>query len=220
MTMINVNGTELFYTKSGQGEPMLLLHGNGEDHHIFDRLSQKLQKEFTVYAIDSRNHGKSAQTEQYDYERMADDIIDFIDVLKLEKVNIVGFSDGAILAIIMGIQKLSCLNKLALLGANTSPDQLKPEIFDHIVEKYEETKNPLFKLMMEQPSIPLQELRKIEVPTLIIAADDDLCELEIFEQMHQLIEASDLKIMENQDHGSYIIDNDILAEPLLDFFSA
>ncbi|MGG5341391.1 alpha/beta fold hydrolase [Enterococcus sp. AZ192] len=220
MTMINVNGTELFYTKSGHGEPMLLLHGNGEDHHIFDWLSQKLQKEFTVYAIDSRNHGKSAQTEQYDYERMADDIIDFIDVLKLEKVNIVGFSDGAILAIIMGIQKLSCLNKLALLGANTSPDQLKPEIFDHIVEKYEETKNPLFKLMMEQPSIPLQELRKIEVPTLIIAADDDLCEIEIFEQMHQLIEASDLKIMENQDHGSYIIDNDILAEPLLDFFSA
>ncbi|MBO0470507.1 alpha/beta hydrolase [Enterococcus sp. DIV0242_7C1] len=218
--MINVNGTELFYTKSGQGEPMLLLHGNGEDHHIFDRLSQKLQKKFTVYAIDSRNHGKSAQTEQYDYERMADDIIDFIDVSKLEKVNIVGFSDGAILAILMGIKKLSCLNKLALLGANTSPDQLKPEIFDHIVEKYEETKDPFFKLMMEQPNIPLQELRKIEVPTLIIAADDDLCEPEIFEQMHQLIEASDLKIMENQDHGSYIIDNDILAEPLLDFFSA
>ncbi|GGC76608.1 alpha/beta fold hydrolase [Enterococcus wangshanyuanii] len=220
MTLINVNGTELFYTKSGQGDPLLLLHGNGEDHHIFDQLSQKLEKDFAVYAIDSRNHGESARTEQYDYEQMADDIIDFIDVLKLEKVNIVGFSDGAILAILMGIKKLSWLNKLALLGANTSPEQLKPEIFDHIVEKYKETQDPLFKLMMEQPNIPLQELRKIEVPTLIIAADDDLCELEIFEQMHQLIEASDLKIMENQDHGSYIIDNDILAESLLDFFSA
>jgi pimeloyl-ACP methyl ester carboxylesterase len=218
MAVINVNNIQLHYTKTGQGDPLLLLHGNGEDHHIFDRLSEKLKDHFTIYAIDSRNHGQSSMTDQYDYEVMAEDISDFITLLKLKNVHILGFSDGAILAIIMGIKSVPMLNKLALLGANTQPSQLKPEIYSSIVKEYEETKDPLFKLMMEQPTIPLEELSKIKQPTLIIAADNDLCETDFFEQMQQIIPNSELKIMKNHDHGSYIIDNDILAQPLLDFF--
>ena len=54
---ILVNGIELFYEISGQGRPLILVHGNGEDHHIFDALVAKLKNHYTCYCIDSRGHG-------------------------------------------------------------------------------------------------------------------------------------------------------------------
>ena len=81
--VINVNGTSLFYETSGNGAPLLLLHGNGEDHHIFDALADKLAADFTVYSIDSRNHGQSEKTDDYAYETMAMDVYAFIDALQL-----------------------------------------------------------------------------------------------------------------------------------------
>ena len=83
---IKVNGITLEYSKEGTGEPLILLHGNGEDHHIFDKLAEKLKEKFTVYAIDSRNHGKSSMTDDYSYETMAEDIFSFINALELGRI--------------------------------------------------------------------------------------------------------------------------------------
>lgn len=121
---ITVNNIELAYEKSGSGEPLLLLHGNGEDHHIFDVITAKLQNDFTIYAIDSRNHGESTRTEDYSYEAMAKDIYSFIKQLGLGKVNIAGFSDGAIIALILAMKQGQYIHKMALLGVNLKPDDL------------------------------------------------------------------------------------------------
>lgn len=67
--IIQTNGISLFYQVSGSGEPMLLLHGNGEDHQIFTELAVKLAEHYTVYAIDSRN----PKTDDYSYETMVND---------------------------------------------------------------------------------------------------------------------------------------------------
>lgn len=58
---IVVNGSELFYEVTGQGRTMILVHGNGEDHHIFDQLVEVLKEYYTCYCIDSRGHGESSQ---------------------------------------------------------------------------------------------------------------------------------------------------------------
>ncbi len=76
---INVNNITLNYLVKGNGNPLILLHGNGEDLQIFDKLVSKLEKQFTVYAIDSRNHGGSTRTEDFTYEAMAEDIHQFIE---------------------------------------------------------------------------------------------------------------------------------------------
>ena len=82
---INVNGITLYYEKTGRGEPLILLHGNGEDHTIFDVVSKQLSQKYTVYAIDSRNHGKSEKTAELHYEDMADDVTAFIRELQIER---------------------------------------------------------------------------------------------------------------------------------------
>ena len=54
---IELNGVRLFYEKRGEGRPLVLVHGNGEDHNIFDQALLLLEKRFCCYAVDSRCHG-------------------------------------------------------------------------------------------------------------------------------------------------------------------
>ena len=64
---IHVNGVRLFYEKQGTGKPLILLHGNEEDHRIFDEAIELLKKHYTVYAVDSRGHGQSDKVLEYHY---------------------------------------------------------------------------------------------------------------------------------------------------------
>ena len=94
---IHINRQILFYEKTGEGSPILLLHGNGEDHTIFDALIPQLEQSHTVYAIDSRGHGASNPTEDYHYSGMAEDIKELITSLEIDSPIIYGFSDGGII---------------------------------------------------------------------------------------------------------------------------
>jgi pimeloyl-ACP methyl ester carboxylesterase len=144
---VNANGISLFYELKGQGEPLLLLHGNSEDHHIFDPIVKKFSVNFTTYAIDSRNHGQSQQTNVFKYEPMAEDIYNFIKALNLGKVNLLGFSDGAILSIMLAKNHPETVKKMALLGPNLKPDDLKDEGRKIVEQLYELNKSPLFKMI-------------------------------------------------------------------------
>lgn len=87
-----VNGLKLFYHKEGSGRPVILLHGNGEDHTIFDVAIRDLARSYTVYALDSRAHGKSDPVPSLTYREMAGDVAAFIRQQGLEKPRWVGFS--------------------------------------------------------------------------------------------------------------------------------
>ena len=81
--LIKVNDIELYYEVKGQGDPLIMVHGNSEDHTIFDTASEVLAKNFTCYLIDSRGHGESTKTNNLDYRIMAEDIYSFTKALYL-----------------------------------------------------------------------------------------------------------------------------------------
>ena len=92
---------ELFYEEMGSGEPLILLHGNGEDHTIFDNVAKHFAKQYHVIAIDTRGHGKSPLgDEPFSLYQFAEDLNDFMDEHNIEKANILGFSDGGNIALI------------------------------------------------------------------------------------------------------------------------
>lgn len=214
---IVVNSIKINYTKQGIGKPLILLHGNGEDLHIFDNLIQELEKSYTVYAIDSRNHGESQKTEDYSYETMAEDIHQFIEQLTLKNVSVVGFSDGAIISLMLALKQPQIFEKMVLLGINLKPTDFKDNIYNYLVEDYKKTKDPLLKLMLEQPNIELKEVENINIPTLLIAAEDDLFESESFEKIVERMPHAQLKIMKGHDHGSYVIGSSVLYPYLKEF---
>ena len=216
---VEVNGVKLFYEKSGAGVPMLLLHGNGEDHTIFAALAAKLAKNNTLYAIDSRNHGQSDKHEDCSYAAMAADVAAFVDALALGAVDIVGFSDGAILALLLAMDRPECVRKMALLGVNLSPADFTEESLQFIRETYAETGDPLFKLMLEEPNIPLDAVRNMRTPALIVAAADDIFKPEAFEALAEAMPDAQRLTMAGHDHGSYVIGSDVLFADLERFFT-
>lgn len=217
MPKIEVNDITLNYKETGKGKPIILLHGNGEDLHIFDKLTDKLKKHYCVYAIDSRNHGKSSQTDDYSYETMAHDIFCFIKELDLKKVSVIGFSDGAIISLLLELKYEGLFNKMALLGINLKPTDFRKKEYNFLMNAYTKTKDPLIKLMLEQPNIELEELNKIKTPVLVIAGQNDIFYRKTFINITNAIEGAYLKIMKGHDHGSYIADTDILYPDLIEF---
>lgn len=214
---VKVNDIDLNYKVSGVGNPLLLLHGNGEDLHIFDKISARLSSDFTVYAIDSRNHGLSTFTDNYSYNTLADDIYQFIQVLGLTQISVIGFSDGAIISTILAITYPDLFQKLVLLGVNLSPNDFKPLVYKQLEESYRESEDPLVLMMLKEPNIKLEELRNIKSSTLVIAAENDLFIPDSFERIHEAIPYSELKIISEHDHGSYIINQDLLYDDLKNF---
>lgn len=214
---IEINGINLNYTKTGVGQPLILLHGNGEDHRIFDKLVDKLQSDFTIYAIDSRNHGESSKTDDYSYYTLADDLYQFVSKLDLQNVSIVGFSDGAIVALLTELRHEGLFSKLVLMGINLKLPDFKPEIYEYMFEEYRKTADPFIKMMLDQPDIELDALRQINAPTLLIAAQDELYRDELYEDMMQVLPDAQFKIMQGHDHGSYVVDQDILYADLVGF---
>ena len=116
---IGVNGIQLFYTKTGQGRPLIMVHGNSEDHTIFDEAIGVLKEHFTCYAIDSRGHGKSSPCRELHYKDMAADMIAFMTELDLTDVAFYGFSDGGIVGLLAAMDSARITN-LIVSGANIS----------------------------------------------------------------------------------------------------
>jgi pimeloyl-ACP methyl ester carboxylesterase len=213
-----VNAIELFYEKCGKGSPLLLLHGNGEDCHIFDELSARLKDDFTVYRIDSRNHGLSSKTGVYSYDVMAEDIYCFIKKLKLAPAGVLGFSDGAIVTLLLALKHREAISKMAVLGANLKPQDFTEESLGFINDTYGKTKNPLYKLMLEQPDIELDGLKAVKTPALVIGAENDIFKPETFANIAAALENSELMIMKGHEHDSYIAHNDVLYPDIVRFF--
>ncbi len=216
---IKVNGISLFYEILGSGSPLILLHGNGEDHHIFDKLASKLAEHFTVYSIDSRGHGQSQKNVEISYEAMAADVGCFNKALGLERANLLGFSDGAIISLILAMKQPALVNRMALLGVNLKPGDFTEESFRYIEDTYLETKDPLFKLMLEQPDIELDEVKAVHTPVLLVAGEHDVFRPETFLELEAALPNAQLKVMAGHDHDSYVVGQDLLYADLMEFFN-
>jgi pimeloyl-ACP methyl ester carboxylesterase len=129
MNTIRINDIIFHYQKSGTGKPVVLVHGNGEDHTIFKTaIEQLVSAGYCVYAPDSRGHGATGASNppvtEFHYADMADDICAFIQALHLEKPAYYGFSDGGIIGLLLELRHPGTVGIMAISGTNLSPDGL------------------------------------------------------------------------------------------------
>ena len=206
------NGIELYYEKTGLGTPVILLHGNGEDHTIFDVLTKRLSESRTVYAIDSRDHGKSSRVRELDYEEMMEDVAAFIRELDIQKPIVYGFSDGGIMGLLLAIKYPELISKLIISGANTSPKGIKTIYKILLRVLYFFKRDRKVKLMMTQPDITDAELNTITTPTLVLAGSREFVKDEHTKNIANNIKGSVLKILEGETHSSYVIHSEKLYD--------
>lgn len=211
---INVNNTELYYEVCGSGAPLIMVHGNGEDHTIFEEAAGILRRYFTCYLVDTRGHGQSAPIDRLHYRDMAQDYIDFIKALGLTDVTFFGFSDGGIIGLLAGANS-DVIDTLIISGANTVPDTLKAKEKLQIVKSYVLTHKDRLLLMLLEPDITAEELSRIKAKTFVIAGEDDMVKQSDTDFIAESIPGAKEIILPGETHGSHIVHSTKIADIIL-----
>lgn len=191
---VTVNGIKIYYEEylptgqaGGQGQPLLLLHGNSKSINSFRLQIPELSKSYHIYAIDTRGHGKSGDDgKTYTYDLFADDMNALLDHLHLDSVNILGWSDGGNTGLIMAMKYPKKVKKLVTMGAVIFIDKtvvdkwvfktLNKEKKDLINDSSSFAPGRLrrIELLLTEPKHTFEELKKITCPVLVMAGDKDI----------------------------------------------
>lgn len=210
-----VNGVNLYYEKAGTGPALLLLHGNGETHAIFDKAIPLLAEKFTVYALDSRGHGESDSISEYHYMDMAEDVRCFIEQQELHRPALYGFSDGGIIGLLLASNHPKLMSRLIVSGANTVPDGLHKgwDVLFRLM--FTVSRDPKMKMMLSEPDITTEMLKKIESSVMVLAGSRDMIKKSHTRYIAENIQNSRLNILQDEGHGSYIVHSEKIAEIIL-----
>ncbi len=216
--VIEVNGVRLHYAVAGQGKPVVLVHGNGEDHDLFDvEIGQLSEAGYKVYAPDSRGHGANEPLKEYHYDDMAEDIYQFIKALDLDKPALYGHSDGGIIALLLELHHPGTLALMVISGTNLHPEGLIPSFLEEYTELNKKEPDPLISLMLTEPHIDPSSLKQITIPVLLTVGDHDLILPEETDRIAANLPDSELVVVEGADHGSYIVDSPVMGRLLINF---
>ena len=178
---------QLHYIEQGQGQPLILLHGNGEEHGYFEHQIDHFSKAYRVIALDTRGHGQSPRGEKpFTIKQFAEDLKDFMDEKNIEKAILLGFSDGGNIALTFALKYPERIEKMIVDGANLFPSGVKPfyqwpiEIGYRIAKMFSKKSGKakrnaeMLGLMVNEPHIEPSELAKLTMPVLVIAGTKDM----------------------------------------------
>ena len=211
-----IRGLKLYYYETyGNGEPLLIIHGNGGSISNFMYQIPHFSTQYKVILAGSRAQGKTVDTgDSLSYEMMADDLAALLDKLGIDSCNVIGWSDGGINGLLMAMRHPKKVKKLAITGANLWPDSTAVDPFvykwalainDSIrrqpVTPLIKASRKLLHLLSYEPHISLADLKKVNCPTLVIGVDKDVILPQHTMLMAQHIPKSYLWIVPNSGHS-------------------
>ncbi|WP_312901230.1 alpha/beta fold hydrolase [Chryseobacterium taichungense] len=209
----DINGVKLYYESYGSGPDLILLHGNNGSIFSFNKQVEELAKHFHVIAVDTRCQGKSSCNEEnLTYELFAKDTDILMEKLKIEKVYILGWSDGANTGLIMAEKYPSKVSKLAVMSAilYNNDDSVDKKINNLLKIRMADFKKQnigkdnidykLTNLLITEPHLTINDLKKITIPVLVMTGENDFIKLSHTELIAKNINHSILKIFKNSGH--------------------
>ncbi len=209
-----LNGLNLYYEIHGSGRPMILLHGGLGSGEMFGPILPVLAANHQVIAPDLQGHGRTADIDRpIDVRLMADDVAALIDHLGLEKPDVVGYSLGGGVAFFTAVKYPDKVGKLVMASANVRRDAIPAEMLAQqgqvsaaAVEYMKDT--PMYELYQRVAPRPedfgrlldkigesmaqdfdfSNEVRGLQVPTLIVAADADMAPPSHYVEVFKLLD--------------------------------
>ncbi len=230
---LSTRGFKLYYEVYGQGEPLLLFHGNGGSIASMANQIPYFSQHYKVIALDTRAHGRSKDSsDSLSFEQIVDDFNALLDTMHLDSCYVIGWSDGGIDALLLAIRHPDKVKKMAFTGANLWPDstgltpfvwhmmvQSQPEILKkpHTPENLNQKK--IFDLDFYQPHITLDQLHHIGCPTMVIGGDHDVIPVRHTVLIAENIPRSYLWIVPNSGHSVPVFKKEQFNALISDFFS-
>jgi pimeloyl-ACP methyl ester carboxylesterase len=208
---IDINGVSLYYEIYGEGEPLLMIHGNGNSMSGFIGQVDEFSKKYKVIFLDCRGRGNSTYNKNVEltFDLQIEDIKLFLEKLNIEKTHIVGWSDGGILGLLMAIKHPEKVNKLVSMAANIFPDGCvdlddMKKVLDKLIAENKDHKNDLYidlyNLDLKYPNLEYKDLSVIKSKTLIMAGDHDEIKNEHTVKIFEAIPDAQLSIVPNETH--------------------
>jgi len=126
---VDHDGAQIYYATFGAGTPVILLHGGLANGRYWGNQVPALTRAgYQAILVDSRGHGRSSRDARpYTYELMASDVVAVMDRLGIAKAAIVGWSDGAIIGLVMALKNPERLTRVFAFAANMDPSGVKPD---------------------------------------------------------------------------------------------
>src|SRR6266508_464722 len=209
-----VNGINLYYETHGSGHPLILLHGGLGSSEMFGPVRPLLAERHQVIAVDLQGHGRTADIDRpIDVRLMADDIAALIDHLGLDKPDLVGYSLGGGVALHTAAKYPAMVGRLVVVSANIRPDAIYPEmraqqgqvsaaaaefmkdtpmyqLYQRVAPRPEDFPRLLDKIgeAMAEDFDFTEEVRSLQVPTLIVAADADMAPPSHYVEVFKLLD--------------------------------
>jgi len=209
-----VNGINFYFETQGAGRPMVLLHGGLGSGEMFGPVLPALAERHQVIAVDLQGHGRTADVDRpIDPRLMADDIAALIDHLGLDKPDLVGDSLGGWVALHTAARYPAKVGRLVAASANIRPDAIYPEmrvqqgqvsaaaaefmtdtpmyqLYQRVAPRPEDFPRLLDKIgeAMAEDFDFTEEVRGLQVPTLIVAADADMAPPSHYVEVFKLLD--------------------------------
>jgi pimeloyl-ACP methyl ester carboxylesterase len=207
---VEVNGMQMYYEVSGQGDPLVVLHGAYMSIPAMGGIIPRLAETHQVYAVEMQGHGRTTDIDRpITYENLADNVAAFMDAVGVDRADVFGYSMGAAAGLQLAIRHPEKVDQL--VAASVSYDesgwqpemvamipQMSPEMFvgSPMETSYRElSPNPDgFRAFVEklialehEPMNWEEDVRELEAPVLLIAGDADVVTLEHTVAMFRLL---------------------------------
>jgi pimeloyl-ACP methyl ester carboxylesterase len=215
---IQINGNELYYSKLGKGEPLLLLHGHHLDGGMFDQIMAPLALYYTVYVLDMRGHGLSQGEVAQHYQAEVNDLASFIRKVNIRGCYCFGFDAGGLVAMMLASQDQTIFKKLMVAGVFVNGNGIRP--YHYLTEgclRFLQL-NRESRVELTESYLSVDSLKAIKVPTYCVVGEKDWVKVEHVRWYSQLIPQGQLMIMPRQKHDSYAVKSFKLLDLMETFF--
>ena len=231
----------MYVHRHGDGPPLLYLHGAGETAEYAVPLTRLLERDFHVIQPERRGHGRTPDVPgPLTYDAMAQDTMALLDRLELGPVPVVGYSDGAIVGLLVAMARPDLLTHLVAIGPNARVDGLTAETLDWLEHATADSwplpvrraygrlspdgpghwpvvAEKLRLLLLREPTLTDEQLAAITVPTLLVGGERDAIRLDHFAELQAAIPGSELCILPGAPHELPVAEQELVARLCTDF---
>ena len=218
---VDYDGARIWYATYGSGSPVILLHGGlGHSGNWGNQVPILVSSGHRVVLIDSRGHGRSTRDSRpFTYELMASDVLAVMDALHLEKASVVGWSDGACIALILAMKAPARIAAVFFFACNMDPSGTKEFVQNPILDRclarhakdyaqlsatpdqFKPFAEAVGQMMKTQPNYSARDLANIHVPVAIVQSEhDEFIKPEHAEYLAQSIPGAELILLPGVSH--------------------
>jgi pimeloyl-ACP methyl ester carboxylesterase len=233
-------GPEPWYEEHGAGNPLVLLHGGMSDSSAWGMQTPAFAEQHHVFTPDRRGHGRTADTEDpFSYDSMAEETERFLEGVVGGPAALVGWSDGGIVALLVGLRRPDLVRRLVLIGANfhhdglcegvdlgEDPDAEFLAVFRAMYEMnaVDPAHWPVFfaksaRLWREEPTLTVADIRTVAAPTLVLVGDDDAVELTHTVALYEALPQGQLAVVPGTSHALLLEKPALVNQLVLDFLA-